>query len=415
MKVRRLGVLAGLLALLAAPVTGQRPTPPRLALIDATGSDSGVSTLLAATVRRELRRYEAFQLYDSIATAGMADMHADRGRCATRDCFAPVGEMLGVEWVATTEASRSGAGWLFTASVWSVRPPSLTVTERRLAGPTAAADSVVAHGQALAQAIARVLGATPLAPLGAVPAGPAEKLDAETVRQRLGAGGADLSGLDLGGLDLHDVDFRHATLVKVRLAGARLAGANLFSCDLTDADLSRADLTGANLDGTTLRRTNLRGAVLLKASLFATIIESADLREADLRETRIIGYLRKANLAGARLMHANIGADPGNQSMGVMRAQFVSADLSGADFSGANLYKADFSYARLVGARLADADLRNTELVQADFTDADVTGADVTQADLAGAIFHGTKGVSTLKGLAQAKNRDKAVFDAPVP
>src|SRR5439155_5460532 len=129
------------------------------------------------------------------------------------------------------------------------------------------------------------------------------------------------------------------TLTGARLTDAKLAGANLFSCDLTDAVATGADLTRANLDGTVLRRADLRRANLKGASLFATIIEAADLSGADLAGTRIIGYLRGAKLIGTVLTNANIGADPGNQSMGVMRAAFVSADLSKADFTGANLFK----------------------------------------------------------------------------
>ena len=129
-----------------------------------------------------------------------------------------------------------------------------------------------------------------------------------------------------------------------------------------------ADLRRANLDGSVLRRADLRHANLQGASLFATIIEAADLSGADLSGTRIIGYLRGAKLVGAVLTNANIGADPGNQSMGVMRATFVSADLSEADFTGANLFKADFSHATLAGAKLVRADLSNAELVQTDLT-----------------------------------------------
>jgi len=143
----------------------------------------------------------------------------------------------------------------------------------------------------------------------------------------------------------------------------------------------------------------------------ATIIEAADLREADLRETRIIGYLRKANLAGALLSGADIGADPGNQSMGVMRAQFGNADLTGADLSGANLFKADFSYATLAGANLSHANLGNADLVQADFSRADLSDADLTAADIGGAIFTGARGIATVKGLDQTRNRELARFD----
>ena len=112
------------------------------------------------------------------------------------------------------------------------------------------------------------------------------------------------------------------------------------------------------------------------------------------------------------LVNANIGADPGNQSMGVMRATFVSADLSGADFTGANLFKADFSHATLTGARLIRADLRNSELVQTDLTRADLTGAKLAQANVDGADFRGAIGVDHIQGLDSARNRDKAILDA---
>jgi len=133
----------------------------------------------------------------------------------------------------------------------------------------------------------------------------------------------DFSGADLSGLELNGTDFRRANLAKARLVGTKLAKANLFSCDLTDAVVSGADLRGANLDGTTLRRANLHEANLEGASLFATIVEQADLSGANLTKSRIIGYLKNAKLSGAVLRGANIGADPGNQSMGVMRAAFV--------------------------------------------------------------------------------------------
>jgi len=220
----------------------------------------------------------------------------------------------------------------------------------------------------------------------------------------------DLSGLHLDSLDFTGMDLRKANLTRSTLMGADFRGADLFSCDLTDAIATGANFERANLDGTTLRRADLRRANLRHASLFATIIELADLSGADLRDTRIIGYLRKANLRGALLAGANIGADPGNQSMGVMRAQFVGADLTEADLSGANLFKADFSFATLVRADLADANLSHSELVQADLTGADVSGADVSLADVNGAIFTGARGVPMLKGLAEARNRDKAVF-----
>lgn len=133
------------------------------------------------------------------------------------------------------------------------------------------------------------------------------------------------------------------------------------------------------------------------------MVEQADLS----------GYLKNAKLVRANLSGANIGADPGNQSMGVMRATFVGADLSGADLSNANLFKADFSYANLGGARLSGADLRNSDLVQPDFSRADLTGTKLNKADVNGANFRGVVGRAQIKGLDEARNRDKAMFDAP--
>jgi uncharacterized protein YjbI with pentapeptide repeats len=274
---------------------------------------------------------------------------------------------------------------------------------------------VVAFGQG--SAAARFPGQPASgAPKGQPADTPAVRLDLEGLKARLardtGGEPPDLSRTDLSGLDLSGLDFKKANLTGARFENAKMAGANLFACDLTDAVLTGADLTHANLDGTVLRRARLERANLQGASLFATIIEAADLSGANLSETRIIGYLRSANLSGATIRNANAGADPGNQSMGVMRATFVGADLSGADFSGTNLFKADFSHANLSGAKLAGANLENAELVQTDLTKADVTGMRLSKADLNEADFRGATGVSLLKGLDEARNKDKAIFDA---
>jgi uncharacterized protein YjbI with pentapeptide repeats len=405
-----------LLLAVQGPAAAQNGAPPRLALIDVAAERRAPDTVLAAAatavLRRELKRYDEFQLLDSIATNDMAAMHATAGRCATVDCARVMGSMLGVRWVAWSELSNPGGqSWQLTTSVLNLANDSLIVPDRKVQLTEASSDAASAGAVYLAQRIAEALGARPQAPGGQAPVA-GGRMDADEVRRRLAGGTTSLSGQDLSGLDLSGVDFRRVDLTKANLTGSKLVKANLFSCDLTDAVAAGADFTDANLDGTTLRRANFRKAVLRGASMFATIIEAGDLSEADLRETRIIGYLKKAILTGADFRNANIGADPGNQSMGVMRAQFSNADLSGANLSGANLYKADFSFARLVGARLNDANLRNSELVQADLTQADVTGADVAQADLAGAIFTGAIGFSRMKGLAEAKHRDQVV-DAP--
>ena len=43
---------------------------------------------------------------------------------------------------------------------------------------------------------------------------------------------------------------------------------------------------------------------------------------------------------------------------------------------------------------------------------ADVTGANFAKADINGANFRGVVGRAQAKGLDQARNRDKAIFDA---
>ncbi len=301
-------------------------------------------------------------------------------------------------------ASRAAEAWLGSTGPRKAGGPVAILTRRAQQGPM--------HPLLAASMIGLLLSPR----LVAQEAAAHSRMTAAEVKAKLAVATEqnppDLTGADLSGLELDGVDFRRAKLSRVHLVKARLAKANLFTCDLTDAVLTGADLREANLDGTVLRRANLHEADLEGASLFATIIERADLSGANLRKARIIGYLKGANLAKAVLREANIGADPGNQSMGVMRATFVGADLSGADLSSANLYKADFSFASLTGARLAGADLRTTDLVQTDFSGADITGANFAKADINGAIFRGVVGRAQAKGFDQARNRDKAIFDA---
>ncbi|MEO8029414.1 MAG: pentapeptide repeat-containing protein [Gemmatimonadota bacterium] len=249
-------------------------------------------------------------------------------------------------------------------------------------------------------------------PVSAPVTGAMGPLTVEQVKAKLAAGAEpDLSGADLTGLDFTGVDFRSARMVGVRLDKAVLSGANLFSCDMTGASLVEATLRKTNLDGVTLRKADLRRADLTGASLYATIDEDADFSGANMTGTRIIGYLKHAKLVGTILHNADIGVDPSNQSMGLMRATFTSADLTGADLTGANMYKVDLSYAILVKARLAHARLESAELVGADFTGADLTESQLGGADLAQAVFTGATGVRTIKGLDQTRNRDKAQFD----
>ncbi|MEP6572080.1 MAG: pentapeptide repeat-containing protein [Gemmatimonadota bacterium] len=379
--------------------------------------DSGLAGQSGSLLRRELSRYQGLDLVDSSTVAAVVAREERNGDpCNTIACAVDVARQLNAKWVVTSKMSKASDliwsmfGQLIEVSTGRI----LTDQEVELKGVS----KVIAPqgAESLARRIAKAAGlGSGSSAQDSASAPTAAQLDVTQVRARLTASTedkpADFSGMDLSRLDLHGVDFRRASLIKTRLASANLAGANLFTCDLTDAVLTGADLTGANLDGTILRRANFRDAKLAHASLFATIVEEADLSGADLSDTRIIGYLKKAKLTNAHLQGANIGADPGNQSMGVMRAAFVGADLSGADFSGANLFKVDFSYANLAGANLSHTNITNADLISTDFTGADLTGADLSKSDITGAIFTRARGVRQIKGLDQTRGRDKATFD----
>lgn len=52
-------------------------------------------------------------------------------------------------------------------------------------------------------------------------------------------------------------------------------------------------------------------------------------------------------------------------------------------------------------------------LVKTDFTRANLTGAKLNQADVNGANFRGVTGRAQIEGLDEARNGEKAIFDAP--
>src|SRR5947199_2792805 len=202
---------------------------------------------------------------------------------------------------------------------------------------------------------------------------------------------ADFTGKDRSGLDLAGVDFKRANLTKARLVRTNLARAQLNSATLTDAVATEADFTAANLDVAVAYGADLRQATLPDASIFAVILYGADLSDADLSGARLIGPMNNAKAQRAKFIKANLGVDPGNQSMGIMRVDATAVDFSGADFTGANLFKA--------------------LLVRADFTGADLTDADVEGADLAGAIFNGFRVLQRMLGLNKASHFDQAIFN----
>ena len=128
----------------------------------------------------------------------------------------------------------------------------------------------------------------------------------------LDLGGKKLSGLDLSGLDLRGANFRAARLNHARLTGARLDGAVLDQAWALEADFSNAHFVGA--------------------TLFQAQVQKARFDGADLSRARIAADFSGARLNKAVLRGANGAADEKNQSMGLMRATFMSADLDRRGF-----------------------------------------------------------------------------------
>ena len=128
-----------------------------------------------------------------------------------------------------------------------------------------------------------------------------------------GGHGADFAGKRLSGLDLSGLDF---------------SGANFRAARLNHTNPSHAKLDGATLDQAWALDVDLTGASLVKASLFATQMAGAHLDGANLMGARVTADLTGAHLAGARFEDADCSADEKNQSMGLMRATFKSADLA---------------------------------------------------------------------------------------
>jgi uncharacterized protein YjbI with pentapeptide repeats len=155
-----------------------------------------------------------------------------------------------------------------------------------------------------------------------------------------GGGAMDLTNLDLSGLDL---------------SGLKLRKADFFSTKLTGANLTGADLSGANFTRADLQLARLSGSALRGAILYAALLDGADFSGADLSDARIIGGGRGVSFKNAKLVGANLGADPTNQGMVPVRAELVEANFNGADLSGANLTHAVLSSATFEGAILTGA------------------------------------------------------------
>lgn len=229
------------------------------------------------------------------------------------------------------------------------------------------------------------------------PARGTEHLSAEQVRALAAGGHPDLSGRDMTADDLTGLDLTGANLAHAHLAGARLHGTKLTGADLTGADLSRADLTFAWIIRARFDRAILRGATLqtivTSNAMNNTADQAASFVGADLSDIAATVHFSFDNLRGARFAHARMSAVIANQSMGLLRTEFMSCDLDGADFEGAGLGHNLFRFARLRGANFRNADLTAADFTGAYLDGADFSGATLTATTFKGASLAGTTGL----------------------
>ena len=169
----------------------------------------------------------------------------------------------------------------------------------------------------------------------------AEHLSAAQVRVAVAAapaGRVDLSDKKLTGDDLTGLDLSGAKLIGTDLAGANLHGVKLVGADLTGADLSRADLTFAWFIRARFDRANLSGAtlqtVVTSTGMENTPEQAASFAGANLSGANITVHFSFYDMRGANFSHANMTVVMANQSMGLLRTEFVAANLDGAEFRG---------------------------------------------------------------------------------
>ncbi len=398
-----LGVSVLAITLGAAPGRSQSTEPMLVAVLDletedASAADDAASRealigigKAATDALRNAFRLGAGGAYTLVDERAIAAALSDEGSafpdCSQPDCARAIGRALGAQRVIAGTVTK------ISTIIWFVTIRAIDVESGQVAGEVPIElkgdiSELLPKGMA---ALARWINRMPA---GEIARG-SSHLTRDQVLERLaaagGEGAVDFSGLNLAGLDLSGLSLREADLSRADLTGADLSGADLFGANLTGASLAAANLRRTTFDVSVLRDANLAGADLAGASLYATILERADLTEAVLTDARIIGVLIDAKLTRATLEGANLGADPGNQPMGLMRTDLTGADLTGADLVGANLAKVDLTRANLTGA--------------------DLTRADLSYADLRGAILRSVRGLDAVHGLETAKNLDQAILN----
>jgi len=227
-----------------------------------------------------------------------------------------------------------------------------------------------------------------------------EHLTAEQVRAAVAAappGRVDFSSKDLSGTDLTGVDLSGAKLIHTDLSGANLHGVKLVGANLTDADLTRADLTFAWFIRANFTHADLRGATLqtivTSAGMDNTPDQAATFADANLSGASITVHFSFYDMRKANFSRAQMTVVMANQSMGLLRTEFIGSNLDGANFQGAGLGHVTFRFAKLRGASFRGADLSDADFTGAYLSDADFTGANITGTTFDSATLTGARGL----------------------
>jgi uncharacterized protein YjbI with pentapeptide repeats len=158
----------------------------------------------------------------------------------------------------------------------------------------------------------------------------------------------------------------------------------------------------ANFTRAVLRKSTMQ-TVVTSTSMNNTPDQAAIFAGADLSDASITVHFSFDDMRGANFSHAHMSVIMANQSMGLLRTEFMSAKLDGADFTGAGLGHVSFRFAKLKGAHFNGADLSDADFAGADLTDAEFTDANVRDATFESAALTGVKGLD----LSTVVRRDK--------
>jgi hypothetical protein len=174
----------------------------------------------------------------------------------------------------------------------------------------------------------------------AAPALAAGHMTADEVRLAVAAapaGAVDLSGRDMSGDDLTALDLSGINLTGANLTGANLHGVKLVGTNLTGADLTKADLTFAWIIRANFTHARLHGAtmqtVVTSTGMDNTPDQAVIFVGADLSDASITVHFSFDDMRGANFSHAHMTVVIANQSMGLLRTEFIAAKLNGADFT----------------------------------------------------------------------------------